>query len=264
MPMNYEHFIPRLQLICEESAAFIQSHFGNIKSDQIDEKAKNSLVSFVDKESEKMIIARLKELLPGSSFLTEEKMIDQTESSNTWIVDPLDGTSNFIIGIPHFAISIALKKQDIVLGVVYDVMRNDFYHAIKGKGAYLNHENIKVAPSKNLSECAIATGFPYDKGLIGQGHETILMYYLKNARLVRRLGAAALDLSLVAKGTFDLYYEKHLNAWDLAAGMLIVTEAGGITVDMDEQEDMLSKGEIIACSIGMEKEIKRICSAFSE
>ena len=262
--MDYNKFIPQLQLICEESAEFIRSHFGKIKSDQVDVKEKNSLVSFVDKESEKMITCALKQLLPESSFLTEEKMVDQKESAHTWIVDPLDGTTNFLIGVPHFAISIGLKKEGMQLGVVYDVMRGDFYHAIKGQGAFLNHTKIKVAPAKKLDECTIATGFPYNKNLIGKGHELALMHYLKNARALRRLGAAALDLSYVAKGNFDLYYERFLNAWDLAAGILLVTEAGGITTDMNGKQNMLEKGEIIACSKGMEKEIEQIINNFTK
>jgi myo-inositol-1(or 4)-monophosphatase len=261
--MNTELIVGEIKIICENTGKFIRSHFGQLNENQIITKSKNSLVSFVDQQAEKMIIESLVKILPEAAFMTEEAMIKNSENEYQWIVDPLDGTTNYMVGIPHFSISIALKKNDeVILGVVYDVMQQDMYHAVVGKGAFVNENKIHVADSKKLDECAIATGFPYDKGLIGEAHQNTLMYFVKNARILRRLGSAALDLCFVAKGTFDLYYEKHLNAWDIAAGSLIVQEAGGTIIDFSKSQNYLACGEIIAFAPGLEEEAEKIIGFF--
>jgi len=261
--MNAEPIIDNLKHICQDTGTFINRHFRQLSMDQVEVKEKNSLVSFVDKEAESALIEALEDLLPEATFLTEEAMVTQRKHSLRWIVDPLDGTTNFVVGIPHFSISIALESEGkIILGIVYNVMQKECYYAIIGKGAYLDDKPLKVSGPKPLDECGIATGFPYDKRLIKDGHIDTLSYFIKNARSVRRLGSASLDLCLVASGTFDLYYEHYLNAWDVAAGALIVSEAGGTVTDMTGGQNYLFNRGIIACPAFLENERQRIISFF--
>ena len=252
MHIQPEKMIPSIQTACEETGQFIRSHFGRVSSEQIESKTINSLVSFVDKQAEQHLVKTLGTLLPEANFLTEEKMIAQRTGHFRWIIDPLDGTTNFLTGIPHFCISLALQSEDrLILGAVYDIMRQDFYHAISGQGAFLNGDPIQVAQDKPLRECVIATGFPYNRKAIDQDVLSLLGYFLQNGRGLRRLGSAALDLCFVAKGTFELYYEGFLNAWDIAAGTLIVEEAKGKVCDFSGGQDYLKKCQIIACIPGL-------------
>jgi myo-inositol-1(or 4)-monophosphatase len=173
-------------------------------------------------------------------------MVENSYAEYTWISDPLDGTTNYIRGIPHFAISIALQKNDkVILGMVFDVMQHDVYYAIEGQGAFKNGNKLYVNKPVPVSDMLIATGFPYDKSSITQGFETALNYFVHNSRCIRRLGSAALDLCFTASGVFDLYFEMHLSAWDYAAGTLIVKEAGGIVIDLNGNSDFRS-GNILA------------------
>ena len=244
--MDSYKIIEELKFVCEDTAAFIRDNFRKISSDQVELKSVNSMVSFVDKESELMITGRLKDLIPGAGFLTEESMIENTRSEFTWIIDPLDGTTNYVKGIPHFAISIALQKDNsVVLGIVYDVMQRDFYFAIEGQGAFMNEQKLMVNEAVPVQDMLIATGFPYDKSTITPGFETALSYFVHNSRCIRRLGSAALDLCFTASGVFDLYFEMHLSKWDFAAGALIVKEAGGMVCDVKGSPDLTS-GNIFA------------------
>ena len=241
-------FIRELRQSCQETGAFIRSHFGHVSTAQIESKSANSLVSFVDQEAERMLVEQLGSLLPEAGFQTEEKISRQFEAEWNWIIDPLDGTTNFLYGIPHFSISIALRhKGQTILGVVYGVMQGDFYYATRGGGAYQDDRRLHVNPSKPLSECLIATGFPYDRHAIDDAMQKRLGYFLRNGRGLRRLGSAALDLCYVARGSFDLYYEAFLNPWDIAAGTLIVEEAGGVVCDFEGGNHYLENGQVIAC-----------------
>ncbi|MEZ4908539.1 MAG: inositol monophosphatase family protein [Saprospiraceae bacterium] len=257
--MNSEKIIKDIEQICQEGGKFIRENFNKITDSDIIVKEKNSLVSYVDQEAEIMITSKLSTLLPEAGFLTEEGTVKNSDKSFRWIVDPLDGTTNFIAGIPHFSISIALEENsDILLGAVYNVMTDDFYHAIKGKGAFVNGNAIKVSETERLDNAIIATGFPYDKSRISESLQKILLHYVTKSRALRRLGSAALDLCFTAQGTFDLYYETTLNPWDIAAGILIVEEAGGKVNDFNGNRDYLSNGEVIAAGMGMNNEVKWI------
>jgi len=254
--MEYRELIPALKELCIETGAFIKDNFRKIKDEDIITKEKNSLVSYVDKQAEKMIIKKLGQLLPEAGFLTEEDAVKNTEKTIQWIVDPLDGTTNYITGIPHFSISIALKIENVIkIGLVYNVMQEDLYYAIRGEGAYLNEQKISVGSVEKLDEAVIATGFPYDKSKIDTQVIKNLNHFVNDARAIRRLGSAALDLCFTAQGTFHLYYERFLNAWDIAAGLLIVLEAGGVICDFNGEHDYLEKGEIIAASPSLKQEI---------
>ncbi len=210
-------------------------------------KGKNDLVSHVDKESERRIISGLNKILPEASTLAEEGNNVEKGSPYTWIIDPLDGTTNFVHGIPAYAVSIALVEKDQpIIGVVYEVSRDECFSAYKNGGAKLNGKLISISAHYKLEHCLMATGFPvtvFDK--IPQLLK-ILEDFVSSSHGVRRIGSAAMDLSYVACGRFDGFFEYNLNPWDVAAGILIVKEAGGIVSDFKGGDNYLYGREILA------------------
>lgn len=239
-----------------ETGVFISGELGMVANHQIESKEKNSLVSYVDKTAEQLLVRGLKPLLLGASFMTEEEtgMAQKTDSPYTWIIDPLDGTTNFLHQLPCFAISVALAhRQEMLLGVVLEVNRGELFKAWKGGGAYLNNQPIRVSNTAHLEDALIATGFPY----LDFSHFDIYMpvfhHLLKNCRGIRRWGAAAVDLAFVACGRFDGFFEGSLNAWDVAAGLLIIEEAGGCSSDFSGGDSQWLGGKVVAGN----KEINR-------
>lgn len=205
------------------------------KSTEID------LVTEVDKMSEKLIVERLQELFPEHHILGEEGGAIEGNSDYEWIIDPLDGTVNYATGIPIFAISIALEyKGESILGVVYLPYLKETFHSIKGKGAYLNNKQLKIGDKTKLVEAVVATGFPYDRALVGPNNNNNNYFYhlMPKVRGVRRIGAAAYDLCLVAAGYLDGYWEMGLKPWDVAAAKLIIEEAGGVIYHFREDRDI--------------------------
>jgi len=247
--MDIENLINEVCVLAREVGKFQLAEIANISPDHVVEKELNSLVSFVDKESEKQLVKGLRELLPSAGFITEEDTIEDNAREYTWIIDPLDGTTNYLNKLPHFAISIALMHENNLLaGVIYDPSMDECFHAIKEKGAFLNDKRIHVSKKKNLSNALIVTGFPYTNTYDIEAYMRILKYWLRNTRGIRRLGSATLDLAYVAAGRLDAYYEATLHKWDLAAGILLVQEANGTVTDLDGTADYLSKGSVIATS----------------
>jgi myo-inositol-1(or 4)-monophosphatase len=222
--------------------------FGEVQNLQVSLKGPGDYVSQADRKAEEIIHAELAKARPGYSFLMEERgAIEGDDGQHTWIVDPLDGTTNFLHGIPIFAISIALERQgQIVAGVVYNPAMDELYTAERGGGAFMNDRRLRVAGRSRLSDCVIATGIPH----LGRGHHGKALVDLRNVMGevsgIRRMGAASLDLAYVAAGRVDGYWEDWLSAWDMAAGMLIVREAGGFTSDRTGGQDILSGGSIVA------------------
>ena len=253
--------------ICEESIPIVQSVSQFIKGEldrvqlkDIEIKDRNSLVSYVDKEAEERLVEKLSKIIPEAGFITEENTVQQRKSSSTWIIDPLDGTNNFLHRIPHFAISVALMVDEIVsVGIVYNVCYDECFSTWKSGGAYLNNTRIAVSQTPSLLDSVIATGFPYD---VEEERPIInaLTHFIKNARGVRRYGAAALDLAYVACGRFDSYYETTLNGWDVAAGSLLVSEAGGEVSDFGGGQNYIWNGEIIASNQHIHSEMLSVCS----
>lgn len=234
--------------ITKDAASFIKDELGKVNAEHIQEKEKHSLVSYVDIETEKKLVSAFSELLPESNFITEEGTpFTKNESAYVWIIDPLDGTTNFLKGIPVFSISVALSKGDeLILGIVHDIMQDECYYCWKGGGAYCNGKKIAVSEVGNIDEAVIATGFPYQRKWMDNLTQ-ILIEVLKTARGVRRLGSAAIDLAYTACGRFDGYYETRLNAWDMAAGILLIREAGGIVTNFHGQaESILDSHHILA------------------
>jgi myo-inositol-1(or 4)-monophosphatase len=239
--------------LCKDVSVFIKTEMQKVKHSDILVKDMNSLVTYVDKNAEIKIVTALKEILPEAGFITEEGTVSQATQGLIWVIDPLDGTTNFLYKIPHFSISIALMKDgNPILGIVYDVMLDTAYTAIKGQGTYEDNHQVSVRSNEDLLDAIVVTGFPY-KREPEQINATLDMirYCVDNCRGIRRLGSAALDLAYVASGKIDIYYENSLNIWDLAAGVLLVTEAGGIVSDYHGGDSYLDDGSIIAASPGI-------------
>lgn len=215
-----------------EAGKFLKSNVGKIKKIERKGGQETNLVTEIDKKSEQIIFERIRKRYPDHDFLGEESGAAEVKSEFKWIIDPLDGTVNYTHGLPVFCVSIGLEHNgEIVLGVVYDPNLDELYTAEKGKGAWLNKKRIQVSKTTRLIESLIVTGFPYD---VRDNPEPILAHFgnfLKEAQAVRRLGSAALDLCYVALGRFDGFWEGMLNPWDMAAGVLMVTEAGGKWTD---------------------------------
>jgi myo-inositol-1(or 4)-monophosphatase len=222
--------------------------FGEVQNLQVSLKGPGDYVSQADRKAEDIIHSELSRARPGYSFLMEERgAIEGDDGQHTWIVDPLDGTTNFLHGIPIFAISIALERQgQIVAAVVYNPAMDELYTAERGGGAFMNDRRLRVAARTKLSDSVIATGIPH----LGRGHHGKALVDLRNVMGevsgIRRLGAASLDLAYVAAGRVDGYWEDWLAAWDMAAGLLLVREAGGFASDRNGGQDVLAGGSVVA------------------
>lgn len=236
--------------LSEEVGIFIRTENANFDKSRIEQKEGfNNLVSYVDKESEKKIVHALSKILPGSGFLGEEGTNTKGTNDYQWIIDPLDGTTNFTHGLPPFAISIGLaKNNEVVLGVVNEVTRQECFHATAEGGAYCNQTPIRVSPATTLNESLLATGFPYYKFDKMDAYLEIIRTFLDQSHGIRRLGSAATDLAYVACGRLEGFFEYNLNAWDVAAGAFIVQVAGGTVTDFKGGNDFLFGGELCAAT----------------
>lgn len=228
---------------------------------KITAKRNNDFVSEVDKKAETAIIDILKQAYPDHSILAEESGEQDNNSEFQWIIDPLDGTTNYLHGFPQFAVSIALKhKNRLETGVIYDPMTQELFTAARGEGAQLNGKKIRVTARKGLKGALLSTGFPYhDQSYLDTYLET-MKALMAPAAGIRRPGSAALDLAWLAAGRTDGFWEFNLNAWDIAAGILIVREAGGIITDFTGNDNYLVSGDIIAASPKVFPEMLKIIS----
>ena len=233
--------------IAKEAGEFIARESENFDKSRVELKGKSDLVSYVDKGAEQIIVEGLKSLLPEAGFLTEEKTVEQKETEFTWIIDPLDGTTNFVHSMPTYAVSIGLSQgNEVILGVIYEITRQEAFYAWKGGGAYLNEAAIQVSPAPHIDDSLFATGFPiYNFSKISE-YLTILNELMKNSHGLRRLGSAATDLAYVACGRCEAYFEYNLNAWDVAAGIILVQEAGGTVTDFSGGNNTLHGRQIVA------------------
>ncbi|MFZ1704530.1 MAG: inositol monophosphatase family protein [Saprospiraceae bacterium] len=245
--IDLQFVLNETQYVVKEAGEFIRSQRKKFKQGDIEEKSANSLVTYVDKTAEKILVSGLAALLPESGFVTEENTTTQSNQYFTWVIDPLDGTTNFLYDIPIFSVSVALLKDGVpVLGIVYEIVQDELFTAIAGLGAYLNGNPIKVTNEKETKNVVFATGFPYEKENLTKAHFSSLELILSQTRGIRRLGSAAVDLCYVACGRFGVYYELDLNPWDVAAGGLIVEEAGGIVTALKGQQSWLTGKNILA------------------
>jgi myo-inositol-1(or 4)-monophosphatase len=247
--MNLTNIEKEVIEISLEVGSFIRTEGLSFDLSRIEQKQSfNNLVSYVDKEAEQRLVTVLEKIIPGSSCLAEEGSGLQSNTSEyQWIIDPLDGTTNFLHGLPVFAVSIALQKnKETVLGIVYEINRDECFHAISNGSAYCNSKPIKISPVKTLNESLLATGFPYEHFDKKDVYLEIIKEFLDKSHGIRRLGSAAVDLAYVACGRIEGFFEYNLNSWDVAAGAFIVQQAGGIVTDFKGGPDFLHGGELIA------------------
>ncbi|PZQ19139.1 MAG: inositol monophosphatase [Ancylobacter novellus] len=231
-----------------KAGRLLRRDFGEVEQLQVSMKGPGDFVSAADRKAEDALRAELSRARPGYGFLMEESgRIDGTDPDHRWIVDPLDGTTNFLHGLPVFAISVALERAGVlVAGVVFNPVTDELYTAERGGGAFLNDRRIRVAARRDLSDAVVATGIPHlGKPAHDRFREELAAVQSKVAG-VRRFGSAALDLAMVASGRFDGFWERHLKAWDVAAGIVLVREAGGFVTDAQGHDTMLSSGTIVA------------------
>lgn len=257
--MLFEIFKETEKLV-ERSADFIQNQLGNVKNQQIETKSLNSLVSYVDKKAEEMLVEGCIKILPEAGFITEEETIEKSADKEwLWIIDPLDGTTNFLHSLPFFSISVALQHRGkTVMGLVCEVNRRELFYAIKNEGAFLNGKKISCSSTEKLTDSLLATGFPYYDFGKKENYLNFLGELMAKSRGIRRLGSAALDLAYTACGRFDAFFEYSLAPWDVAAGAFIVEEAGGIVTDFTGGDNYLYGKEIIATNKGINKEMSEL------
>jgi myo-inositol-1(or 4)-monophosphatase len=240
-----------------KAARGLNRDFGELAELQVAKKAPADFVSAADLKAEQAIFEALEKARPGYGFLGEERgMIEGTDKTHTWIVDPLDGTTNFLHAIPHFAINIALQREGaIVAAVTFNPVTNELFWAEKGKGCFLNDKRLRVAARTRMDEAVLATGIPF----LGHGQHATFLKELhqisQRVAGVRRFGAAALDLAWVAAGRYDGYWERDLSKWDVAAGILLVTEAGGRVTTADGEDDVLGTGSVCAGNLELQPQI---------
>ena len=208
---------------CRKASKTLIRDFGEVENLQVSLKGPGDFVTNCDKKIEKILIDELLKARPSYSILSEEIGEINNDDSFKWIIDPIDGTSNFFHGIPHFAMSVGLEhNKEIICGIIYDPIKDEMFAAEKGNGSYLNNKRIRVSKKKKLEDCLFATG-----GIISEKNKT------DTDITIRRSGSAALDMAYVASGRFDGYFQKKLNLWDIAAGIIIIKEAGGIINEID-------------------------------
>ncbi|MBS0535957.1 MAG: inositol monophosphatase [Proteobacteria bacterium] len=258
--MHHSALLNVMIAAARKAARSLKRDFGEVENLQVSLKGPANFVSAADRKAEETLYAELTKARPGYGFLGEEGGIREgDDKTHRWIVDPLDGTTNFLHGIPQFAISVGLEREGVIVaGLVYNPITEELFIAEKGKGAFLNDHRIRVAGRKNLADAVIACGLPHrGRGDLALGlRETGAMQ--DQVAGLRRFGAAALDLAYVAAGRFDGYWERDLSPWDLAAGIILVREAGGFVSDCDGADAMLDKGSVAAGNETIRKEIVRV------
>lgn len=249
--------------VVQRVSAFIKAEFGKVAQSAIEDKGLNDLVSYVDKKAEEQLVEGLSLIFPQATFITEEGTIENKVGEYCWIIDPLDGTTNFLHGVPHFAVSVALVYEgEPIIGIIQDVMRSECYFAVTQQGAFLNDTSIHVSQSQTILQSVLGMGFPYSQYTSMDKVAKSLEYFLYNARGLRRMGAAALDLAYVAAGRLDGFYEVNLKAWDVAAGICLVKEAGGIVQDFRGAGQYLFGKEIIATNPNIAESLQELVYQF--
>ncbi|HVN48639.1 MAG TPA: inositol monophosphatase family protein [Bacteroidota bacterium] len=242
-----------------EAGKYLKTNIGNIQHVERKDGQETNLVTEIDKRSEHMIMERIQQDFPDHDFLGEETGGHNIKSEYRWIIDPLDGTVNYTHGLPYFCVSIGLEyKGTIQLGVVYDPSANELFTAERGKGAYLNHERLQVTKTNKLIESMLVTGFPYN---INENPDHAIEHFtnfLAEAQAIRRLGSAALDLCYVAAGRFEGFWEVNLHPWDIAAGVLILLEAGGTWTDFHGLLTSVYNPQLLASNGTIHKEMMRV------
>ncbi|MBN1598963.1 MAG: inositol monophosphatase [Bacteroidales bacterium] len=261
--MNLETICIKVIELTKQVASYINEERNRFSGFKVEAKGKHNFVTYVDKCAEERIVKGLKKIIPDSGFIAEEGTISNDEKKYTWIIDPLDGTTNYIHGVPPYAISIALvKENEIILGVVYEMVMDECFYSYEGAAAFMNQIPIRVSDIETVSESLIATGFPYENYDRMSSFMKTLDHFFNHSHGVRRLGSAATDLAYVACGRYDAFYEYNLNSWDVAAGAFIVQQAGGKVSDFSGGDNFIFGKEIIASNNFIFHEFRNLISQF--
>ena len=245
-----------MEKACKKASKLLIRDFGEIEKLQVSKKGPGDFVTNSDKRTEKIIINELSLARPDYSFLAEESGLSNKSNEFRWIIDPIDGTTNFLHGIPNFAISIGLEKnKEIICGMIFNPITNEMFYAEKGKGAYLNNSRIRVSSRKNIDECVVLTGGPVlsykNKEIFFKEYEIVT----RNVAATRKLGSSALDLAYLASGRCDGVFERNLNYWDIAAGIIIVKEAGGTITDLKGGDKYIEERNLLGTNSKIDKEL---------
>ncbi|GGK44459.1 inositol monophosphatase family protein [Salinarimonas ramus] len=249
-----------------KAARSLKRDFGEVENLQVSRKGPSDFVSAADRKAEQVLREALAKARPGYGFVLEEGgRIEGGDTQNVWYVDPLDGTTNFLHGIPQFAISVGLERDGkMYAGVIYDPIKDELYVAEKGQGAFLNNRRLRVSARTDLADCVVACGIPF----LGHGNHPEFLRELGTIMAkvagVRRMGSAALDLAAVAAGRCDGYWERNVQTYDIAAGLILVREAGGFVADADGGEQMMQKGSVVAGNEVVQRELLRIVRTASK
>ena len=255
---------PQINIItkaCLKASKSLIRDFGEIENLQVSTKAPGDFVSSADKRTEKILIEELQKAHPDYGIITEETgFINKSNVNNRWIIDPIDGTLNFLNGVPQFAISVAYEEnKEIKCGVIFDPIKNEMFCAEKGNGAYMNNKRLRVSNKKRFKDALLATGGPKHTS---QNKEEIFSEFINISKIIfspiRKYGSAALDMAYVASGRFDGYWQRELNYWDVAAGIVIVKEAGGFIDFFDEDKNFPLKKNILASNSNIYEEFKDV------
>ena len=254
---------PQINLItkaCMKASRSLIRDFGEIENLQVSSKAPGDFVTSADKRTEKIVIEELLKAHPNYGIISEEAgYINKSNKNNRWIIDPIDGTMNFLNGIPHFAISVAYEEEDEVkCGVIFNPVTNEMFSAEKGSGAYLNNSRMRVSNKRKLSEALIVTGGPKQASKIKKKIFSEFISISTQVSNVRKFGSAALDMAFVACGRFDGYWQRELNYWDIAAGIILIKESGGFVDFFEEDMKVPLKKNIIASNSIIHKELRHL------
>lgn len=245
--MDLEDITLKVADLSRSTGNYILQQLRLIRGKDIEIKEEHNFVTYVDRHAEQMIVEELSRILPGSGFLAEEGTGGHSDGEVIWVIDPLDGTTNYIHGIPLFAVSIALMIEGkVVAGVVYEPNRDECFYAWKNGMAFLNNRMINVSHAGTLQHSLIVTGFPYRRDDILEPYIELFKGFLQRSQDLRRLGSAATDLAYVAAGRFEGFYEIGLNPWDVAAGALIVRQAGGLVTDFYGGDNYLFGNSLVS------------------
>ncbi|MDR0418841.1 MAG: inositol monophosphatase [Prevotellaceae bacterium] len=261
--MNLEKLCTKVCKVAKETGDFLRKERANFSTSSVEVKGLNNFVSYVDKVAEKQIVEKLRELLPEAGFIAEEGTAESNNEKYRWVIDPLDGTTNFIHGLYPFAVSIALMEDKrVVIGVVYEVGLDECFYAWKDSKAYCNSKEIRVSDVKSLKDSLVATGFPYTNFDKLQRYFNSMEFILRNSHGARRLGSAATDLAYVACGRCEAFYEYALSPWDVAAGALIVERAGGKVSDFSGGKNYIFGRELVASNANIFKEFQEFSARY--
>ena len=258
MALDYEQICVQVRDVAREAGEYIALQRKTFSFDRVEFKGAHNLVSYVDKTAERMIVERLTTILPEAGFITEEGTVETRRERLKWIVDPLDGTTNFVHGLPPYCVSIALAEEDeIVVGVVWEVTLRECFYAWKRSKAYMNGNEISVSKVDSLENALVAIGFSYATLLEVEDYLDMIAYYQKNTDGIRRIGSATADLVYVACGRVDAFAQVKLAAWDVAAGALIARQAGAVVTDYSGGNDYIFGREIIAANPSIYEAFKK-------